>query len=207
MNIDPEKIDPDTLETWLAHLPEQKRAQIRKHRHHENRVQSAAGWLLVERTMRDLGFDDFSLSAVDFNSPHKSGSPYPADFNISHSGTIICAAALASGRIGIDVEKIRALKGDVIHKYLSEQQARECEQEPSRFFDYWTQIEAVLKAHGQEGIVRLREVILHEDEAEAEFANRHWYLTRINLAVGYAAHIATDIADCQVVMEKLGSPV
>lgn len=205
MNIDPEKIDPDTLESWLAHLPEQKRAQILKHRHPENRIQSAAGWLLVERAMRDLGFDDFSLAAVDFNSPHKSGSPYPADFNISHSGTIICAAALTSGRIGIDVEKIRPLKGDVVHKYLTQQQARDCEQQPARFFDYWTQIEAVLKAHGQEGLVRLREVILHE--GEAEFADRHWYLTRIELAEGYAAHIATDIADCQVLMEKRNSPL
>lgn len=191
MNIDPEKIDPDTLAHWLAQLPPRKRAQIRKHRHHANRVQSAAGWRLVEQAMHELGFADFTLDSVDFDSPHKSTSPFPADFNISHSGDLVCAAALTGGHIGIDVEKIRPLKSAVIHKYLGPGQARQCEAHPERFFAFWTQKEAVVKAHGQEGIARLREVVL--SGKEAEFAGKRWYLTPLELAPGYAGHIATDV--------------
>ncbi|MDZ7805213.1 4'-phosphopantetheinyl transferase family protein [Thiohalophilus sp.] len=197
MNIDPEKISPATLERWLAQLPARKREQIGKHRHHANRVQSAAGWRLVEQAMHELGFADFSLEAVDFASPHKSGSPFPADFNISHSGQLVCAAALAGGRIGIDVEQFRPLKSDVIHKYLTAEQARQCQQDPNRFFDFWTQKEAVLKAHGREGILRLREVELRED-GQAAFAGKTWYLTSLHLADSYAGHIATDRPNYQV---------
>lgn len=201
MNIDPEKIDPDTLTGWLSRLPLRKQAQIHKHRHHANRVQSTAGWLLVERAMRELGFTDFSLEAVDFNSPHKSGSPFPADFNISHSGHLVCAAALREGRIGIDVERLRPLKGDIIHKYLPPALARLCEEEPNRFFEFWTQKEAVVKAHGQEGIARLREVELQD--GKADFVGKTWYLSSLSLADGYAGHIATDLPAIRLEIEKV----
>ncbi|MDZ7661193.1 4'-phosphopantetheinyl transferase family protein [Thiohalophilus sp.] len=203
MNIDPEKISPATLERWLAQLPARKRDQIGKHRHHANRVQSAAGWRLVEQAMRDLGFADFSLEAVDFASPHKSGSAFPADFNISHSGQLVCAAALRNGRIGIDVEQFRPLKSDVIHKYLTPAQARQCETDPNRFFDFWTQKEAVVKAHGQEGIARLREVELHD--GKAHFADKTWYLTPLSLADGYVGHIATDLSSTRLEIEQIDS--
>jgi len=201
INIDPEKIDPDMLEAWLGQLPERKRAQIRKHRHHANRVQSALGWRLVELAMHQLGFAGFSLEAVDFNSPHKSGSAFPADFNISHSGNLVCAVALRDGRIGIDVEQIRPLKSDVIHKYLNVNEAQQCESEPGRFFDFWTQKEAIIKAHGQEGIVRLREVELRD--GKARFADKTWYLTTLHLADGYAGHIATDCPSTRLKIEKI----
>jgi len=201
INIDPEKIDPDTLNGWLAQLPARKCEQIGKHRHHANRVQSAAGWRLVEQAMQQLGFNDFSLEAVDFNSPHKSGSAFPADFNISHSGHLVCAAALAGGRIGIDVERIRPLKSNVMRKYLNPEQFRQCEDDPDRFFDFWTRKEAVVKAHGQEGIARLREVELQD--SKAEFAGKTWYLTPLQLADGYAGHIATDIPVDRVNIEEV----
>lgn len=201
MNIDPEKIDPDTLDGWLARLPARKREQIGKHRQHANRVQSAIGWQLVELAMHRLGFTGFTLQAVDFDSPHKSGSTYPADFNISHSGHMVCAAALAAGRIGIDVEQVRPLKSDVIHKYLGEDEARQCEADPGRFFHFWTQKEAIIKAYGQEGIVRLREVELQG--SQAEFAGKTWYLTPLHLADGYAGHIATDCPTTRLEIEKV----
>ncbi|MFP3873426.1 MAG: 4'-phosphopantetheinyl transferase family protein [Thiohalophilus sp.] len=201
INIEPEKIAPAMLEAWLGQLPEHKQAQIRKHRHHANRVQSALGWRLVEQAMHRLGFTDFSLEAVDFNSPHKSGSAFPADFNISHSGNLVCAAALRDGRIGIDVEQIRALKSDVTHKYLTVNEAQQCENKPERFFDFWTQKEAVIKAHGREGLVRLHEVELLENRAR--FADKTWYLTPLHLADGYAGHIATDRPNCRVIITRI----
>lgn len=201
INLDPAKIDPETLAAWLGQLPERKQAQIRKHRHHANRVQSAVGWRLVEQAMHQLGFADFTLEAVDFNSPHKSGSAFPADFNISHSGNLVCAAALRDGRLGIDVERIRPLKSDVIHKYLNGDEAQQCENEPARFFDFWTQKEAIIKAHGQEGIVRLREVELLD--GQARFADKTWYLTPLHLADGYAGHIATDRPATRLEIEKV----
>ena len=201
MNIDPEKISPAILDGWLAQLPARKREQIGKHRQRANRVQSAAGWCLVEQAMHDLGFAEFSLEAVDFAGPHKSGSPFPADFNISHSGHLICAAGLAGGRIGIDVEQFRPLKSDVIHKYLSAEQARQCEADPNRFFDFWTCKEAVVKAHGQEGIARLREVELQN--GQAAFAGKTWYLTPLQLAEGYAGHIASDRPTTRLEIEEV----
>ncbi|MFO8025976.1 4'-phosphopantetheinyl transferase family protein [Thiohalophilus sp.] len=201
MNIDPEKISPAMLGQWLTQLPARKREQIGKHRQHANRVQSAAGWRLVEQAMHELGFTDFNLEAVDFASPHKSGSSFPADFNISHSGQLVCAAALAGGRIGVDVEQFRPLKSDVIHKYLTTGQASECETDSNRFFDFWTRKEAVVKAHGQEGIVRLREVELYN--GKAVFAGKTWYLTPLHLAEGYAGHIATDRPNCQLNITRI----
>lgn len=201
INIDPEKISPATLEGWLAAFPALKREQIRKHRHHANQVQSTLGWQLVERGMRQAGFTDFSLDAVHFDVAHKSFADLPADFNISHSGSLVCAGVVRDGRIGIDVEKIRPLKTDVIHKYLTPDQANQCESEPERFFDFWTQKEAVVKANGEEGIVRIREVRLRN--GLAEFANKQWYVTPLTLVEGYAAHIATDLPFDRVHIEQV----
>lgn len=201
INIDPENICATILDSWLAAFPTLKRDQIRKQRHHANQVQSAAGWRLVEKGVRQLGFNDFNLEAVHFDAAHKSFADIPADFNISHSGNLVCAAVIRSGHIGVDVEKIRPLKSDVIHKYLNRDEARQCETNPDRFFDFWTQKEAVIKANGQEGIVRIREVQLHD--GKAEFADKQWYLTPLQLVDGYASHIATDIPDCRMKIEQV----
>lgn len=65
--------------------------------------------------------DSFKRNTIDFD---KEGKPYfekdfGTFFNISHSGEW-CFVAFSDGKIGIDVQKIKELKGNVAQRFFNE---------------------------------------------------------------------------------------
>ena len=76
-------------------------------------------------------------------------------FNISHSNGLVIFSYLDDIEIGIDIEKIREAKEDLI-KYISS--PLECKYIDSnrKFYEIWTSKEAIVKCHGNglTGIVK-----------------------------------------------------
>ena len=67
------------------------------------------------------------------------------DFNISHSGNLVICAA-ATGKIGIDVERIRLIDIDEFNQTLSEKQIRLIAESPDplkMFYRIWAAKESV----------------------------------------------------------------
>ena len=78
------------------------------------------------------------------------------DFNVSHSGTLALFAFTLNGKVGVDVEQIRALGDidDIAGRFFCAEEAAELKSVSSAdrvraFFSCWTRKEAYLKALGQ----------------------------------------------------------
>lgn len=179
------------LEPWLAELPETKRLQIERIRVFQARLCSLLGLQLLKIAMHTAGYRDFSLSRVLFDKNRKPHCPGLPDFNISHSHELVACAVADEGNVGIDVEQVRELKTD-FGRILTPREQAAVQAEPDRFFDFWTQKEAVIKADGTSGVWSMEEVSLTRHTAG--FRNRQWHLTPLSLPDGYAGCIATDLA-------------
>lgn len=113
---------------------------------------------------------------------HGGGSP---DFSISHSGPWVGCAALACGRVGLDIE----MGTD------------------ARIAD-WVLREAALKASGT-GLRAAREVRgLEIREARAHWRDEWWHVRRLELFPGASACVLTNVAikalqPCAVPLEEL----
>src|SRR5690606_20882343 len=78
-----------------------------------------------------------------------------------------------------------------LDRIMSPSEQKAVQAEPSRFFHFWTQKEAVIKADGTSGVWSMEEVAL--TGVAAGFRGRQWYLTPLSLPDGYAGYFATDL--------------
>jgi len=177
-----------TLEQqWLSQLPETKAESIRRIQVESKRHQSLLGLqLLAFGLPRLTGLRDFSLHQVQFPEHRKPFCTANIDFNISHSANLIVCAISTSGRVGIDVEKLRDIKPAVLERYTSarERQANPCP------LELWTQKEAVVKAADSGGIAAIHKVEIEHNTSH--FDNVLWHLKRIDILTDYIVQIATE---------------
>jgi 4'-phosphopantetheinyl transferase len=131
------------------------------------------------------------------------------EFNLSHSGGLILCAVTCQGKIGVDVERVRALADRLAERILSPREqavfrALPPEQRQPALFCAWTGKEAYLKGCGQ-GLSRAMGRI---DVSLAPFeparpptitgdprAGFGWTLQRLAPAPGYLAAVASVAGD------------
>lgn len=186
---------PDNLERaredhWLAALPPVKRDVIARMRFAKGRAASLLGLQLLKRGMQASGFEEFDLGGVCF--PRK-GKPYcdlPIDFNISHSKDMVVCALSADARVGVDTEWIRELSIESFQRLLNPRERAWVGKNKRRFFEIWTQKEAVVKGHGEGGIVNLKRVRIERREGIID--SRIWRLHELAIDPGYVTHMATE---------------
>lgn len=192
-----ENSSPAALESWtlsaVEELPSVKRAQILRLRPPHSRFNSALGWQLVKFGFSHSGYSDFKLSLLQFDErrkPHWPGGK--ADFNLSHSESLLACALADQGRVGIDVEYVRPLQDSarMFEQILSPGEIPSACEDQHLFFQYWTRKEAVIKAEGSGGVWNMPQVRLRE--TEACYKNTDWKLYPLELAPGYAACVASE---------------
>lgn len=81
-------------------------------------------------------------------------SSVPLDVNASHAGAWIAAAVAPDARVGVDLEPVRPVSGELVARCLSVDERAglatlPAERAASRFFQLWTAKEAYLKAIGR----------------------------------------------------------
>lgn len=129
-------------------------------------------------------------------------------FNVSHSGEFALAGITLDHRIGIDIEKVRALPDAdrLVGRFFSEAERAEFRAlppaaRPAAFFNCWTRKEAFIKAVG-EGLsrplhsfdvsltpgkpARLLRVAQHPGE------EKRWFLSSFEPAPGYTAAVIAE---------------
>lgn len=131
----------------LNTLSKERRERAERYRTREAAYLSAGAGYLLSRALKEAG-----LTENVFYGEH--GKPYIEGFhfNLSHSGTV-AALAVASGEVGVDVEKIAPVKESLIKRVCTE---RECaylfslseEERQEAFFRYWTAKESAAKYFG-----------------------------------------------------------
>ncbi|MEP6804720.1 MAG: 4'-phosphopantetheinyl transferase superfamily protein, partial [Flavobacterium sp.] len=113
---------------------------------------------LLGRLMLIKAFEEYGISSAEVNNLEYNdyGKPFLSSkalfFNISHSGDFVICAVSKRSEIGIDIEKMTAIDlADFKLQMTYNEWSRIVHSENKRksFFEYWTQKEAVIKAHGQ----------------------------------------------------------
>jgi 4'-phosphopantetheinyl transferase len=186
---------PDNLtgafeERWLQRLPAERRDGLRRMRCPKVRTASLLGLALLQTGMQSSGFADFDLARVRFPRGGKPHSDPAVDFNISHSKRLVVCALSTESRVGIDTEMLREIRIESFERFLSARERAWVGDDRRRFFELWTQKEAVAKAFGKGGIGNLRRVTAADGKGtlDAEI----WTLQELRIHQDYVTHVATD---------------
>ena len=154
--------------------------------------------------------DRIRFAVNEFGKPSVVPPQAAADlsFNASHSGRVAVIAVARSGRIGVDVERLRPLveAESIAARYFAASEAAALAALPPHervqgFFNVWTRKEAVVKALGGGLSIPLDafDVSLRPGEAPAILrwnipgaAQANWRIHDLDLSGQYVGALATD---------------
>lgn len=151
--LNPSEISPAELEHKIMLLPEWRRVEALRYRHHLGRLQCAESYLLMCRGLREY----YGISVQPTFVRSEGGKPalleYPEIyFNLSHCKRgLMCA--LSDAQVGCDIESIQdPLKPDLVHYCCNEEETASvfAAANPAlRFTELWTRKEALVKLTGE----------------------------------------------------------
>ncbi len=133
-------------------------------------------------------------SQLNYN---KYGKPFLDDnkisFNISHSGEIVVCAISYDCEIGIDIEKKCEISIEDFTFQMTEKELHTIlisEDKTNSFFDYWTQKEAVIKAHGKGLSLPLQSFEISSDLTRID--DTDFFLKEIEIDKNYKCYLSTN---------------
>ncbi|WP_409932534.1 4'-phosphopantetheinyl transferase family protein [Xanthocytophaga flavus] len=185
-------ISEDIFFYWLPYLSEAMQIQIKNYRKKEDACLSLAGKVLLYKVLRKRGMSESILSQIrytDFRRPFIPDSDI--DFNIAHSEGFVVIAYTQSGRVGIDLERMIAVRPEDFKSQMSViewQEIENAEDPQTAFYTYWTQKEAVLKANGKGMYIPLQSFQIQSGRTYLE--GEEWSLQEIQIADGYKCYLA-----------------
>jgi 4'-phosphopantetheinyl transferase len=188
--VTPEKISSaqvsELIALWSEELPESKQHQIGKLRQQNDQILSLAGLQLLKLGMTELLAQAFSLNQLQFPAQQKPflniQEQLKLDFNISHSGNVVCCVISDAVKVGIDIERQRPVTQATLNKFLndySDGMKISDEEDLAEFFNIWTRNEAIIKAADHGSIYNMKEVTLDTDGGF--YQNNYWYTYPIEL--------------------------
>ncbi|WP_235010920.1 4'-phosphopantetheinyl transferase superfamily protein [Aquimarina sp. AU119] len=122
-----------------------------KYRRWQDTQLSLLGRVLLGEGLKKMNipFDEDNVRYTNYNKPYFEGNE--VKFNISHSGNIVVCAITKTYEVGIDVEMLQSINIEDFKSQMTKLEWLRVVSSynlESSFFDYWTQKEAVIKAHG-----------------------------------------------------------
>ena len=187
----------EQIANWIEELPLIKQQQIKKLRQQNDQVLSLAGLQLLKLAVSEISDVPFSLEQLQFPEHAKPFFEGNIDFNISHSGDIVCCVVSNTTKVGIDIELQREVKPATLKKFLTEtpNTAEDNTEEYNKhqFFNLWTKNEAIIKAAGHGSIFNMHDI--KHDQHGGHYQKQFWYTYPINIVSAeenkeYTCHIA-----------------
>lgn len=153
-------LSDEEYESAYYEMSEERQLKCLNYRFDEDKKRCIASDFLIKKILGDsLGEESRKIKIYT----NENGKPYVKKniyFNLSHSGHYV-VAAVSGKQIGIDVEKIKPVKKNMLDyfctandkKYILGEEKNEGENIPEaaleRFFEVWTFKEAFLKCTGE----------------------------------------------------------
>lgn len=179
------------FEQFLAELPRDFADRVRRFRRWQDAQAALLGRLLL---IEIIGKGDRSilsrLEYTHYGRPYIQGLP---DFNISHSGNHVLLACDPFSRIGIDIEEARPIKWEDFRFQMTENEWLRIDSAPDQlaaFYTYWTQKEAVIKAHGNGLSLPLKSFEVQDEQTR--IGEDVFYVKRIEIASDAVCYIASN---------------
>ena len=95
--------DPEWLAEKTKNLPLWRLQKVQALKKQEDKIRSVAAFLLLERTLQDLGIPPVpEIAYEEFGKPYLPG--YPVHFSLSHTKNAV-ACAVSDCPIGVDVQE------------------------------------------------------------------------------------------------------
>jgi 4'-phosphopantetheinyl transferase len=173
------------------------------------RWQDAQLSLLGRRLLLE-GFKEYEISSNEINNLvyNKFGKPFlknnPVFFNISHSGDFVICAINDKSEIGIDIEIISDIEINDFKSQLTENEWSNIilsNNKKATFFDYWTQKEAVVKAHGHGLTIPLNSFEILENETIIN--NEKFYLQEVKIDIKYKCYVSLKEYFSEVLIKQI----
>ena len=174
--VTPESINSAQIADWIEELPIIKQNKVKKLIQQKDQVLSLAGLQLLKKAMLAYPEYSFSLDQLEFPEQGKPFFKGDIDFNISHSGDIVCCVISDTSKVGVDIEVHRAIHSATLNKFLGKypnlKKNSSQESDNHHFFKFWTKNEAIIKAADHGSIFNMSE-IKYENEG-AHYQNKFW---------------------------------
>lgn len=194
INDDIEIISEKQLEEAINRLPEWRKAQTLRFKHHRGRVESAFSFLLLCKALRERGITEYPTFI--YGKEGQEGKPSLKEhpelyFNLSHcKHAVVCA--VAEHPIGVDVEMLGRYSERLAKYTMNEDELAEiavAEDKDIAFTRLWTMKEAATKLTGLGISTNVRDVLSHSSNII--------YNTRICTEKGYVVTLAEFAKDVQ----------
>jgi 4'-phosphopantetheinyl transferase len=179
-----DNVDIPMDEKYIHALPSIISKEILQYKKQDDINRLTAGKYLLKRILENMGQPDLlnNYQIDEMGKPFIEGTH---DFNISHSGeVVVCAMINDTGKVGVDVEKIRKVEIEKFNKQFSPTEMMQilADADPQqKFFDYWSMKEAVMKADGRGMRIPLHSIRLKVDHASIDDKDDRWNLYPITL--------------------------
>lgn len=190
-----ENINSGLIEQLITRLPKVKKQKILRLRDQSAQFLSAAGLALLERAVSEFTDIDFDPEKLTFPENEKPQYPAKLDFNISHSGEMVCCVISETNKVGIDIEIKRQVTPTLMEKILGNQHSSQA------FFDIWTRNEAIIKAACHGTVFNMKDISLSDDGGS--YQGKFWYCYEITTEPNYTCHLATDAANADIHVHEI----
>lgn len=179
------------LENFLSDFPQDFQTKILKYRRWEDAQLTLIGRLLLKLGLRsfDIEYKEEDLLFSDYNKPILKNKH--VKFNISHSGTIVVCIITNSSDVGIDIEKVHNINVFDFTAQMTDfefNKIKNATDSQAAFFDFWTQKEAVIKAHGKGLSIPLNTFCVIDDHARID--KNEFFLKKLEIDEDYKCYLA-----------------
>ncbi|MEO8110614.1 MAG: 4'-phosphopantetheinyl transferase superfamily protein [Ginsengibacter sp.] len=198
------RLDNTSYNYFLSKVPPMYQEEIAKFRKWEDRQHRVLGKMLLIKGLEMLKLSTYSLDQLQFTNLKRPYFNESIDFNISHSGKYVVCAISTRAKIGVDVEEIKDIAiTDFTNEFSAEEMKSILSSDDSlhSFYSLWTKKEAFLKAIGTGLHVPLN--MVHVTNNKIRWEEKEWFLTQLNLAKNYCAHVCADVFESAVQIREI----
>ncbi|HEX8014414.1 MAG TPA: 4'-phosphopantetheinyl transferase superfamily protein [Flavobacterium sp.] len=181
------------LENNLSEFSVDFQNKIRRYKRWQDAQLSLLGRVLLFMGVEEIFGNspkDRMIKNTKYNKPYFESNL--VKFNISHSGEIVVCALCDKDEVGIDIEKISDIE---INNFKLQMTKKEWKNiifsydKKEAFFDYWTQKESVIKAHGHGLTIPLTSFEIFENTTEIN--DEKYILKEIKINEKYKCYISS----------------
>jgi len=183
-------------------LPEGEQDKIHRFVHKADADASLCGKVLLAEALQSFGRSKTLLNDIEYTE-HKR--PYinsiGADFNITHSKTMVGLAYAEQGKVGIDIEYMQQIEEFQFKQFFCQEELSWIGTSIERFYTLWTRKEAIIKASGKGVFHELTSINVLEDACEVDGV-KYW-LHELQLDEKMKSALATTHQDQSFEIKKI----
>ncbi|MCL9807011.1 4'-phosphopantetheinyl transferase superfamily protein [Flavobacterium amniphilum] len=180
------------LKNDLPKFETEYREKIKRYRRWQDAQSSLLGRILLFKGVEEIykgNPHDKIMKHTKYNKPYFENDLI--HFNISHSGEIVVCALSDEHELGIDIEIVRDIEITDFKSHMTENEWDTIilsENEKDSFFRYWTQKEAVIKAHGHGLTIPLQSFEICDNTTEIN--DEKYFLKEMKIDEQYKCYVS-----------------